>query len=602
MSESGPASPSPPSDNSRWSRSTWRGVLALMAIHVLLLGWLAAVHSPTYDEPGHLAAGYRIWTTGAVDLYVVNPPLVKMVAAWPLLFFRPNIDWQMVYEKPGYRPEFDVGNILVMMNQNSWYWMLVAARWACIPLSLVGALLAFQWSREVFGKTAGWIALVLWTFDPNILGNGSLLTPDVGASSMGLLAAYLYWRWLEDPAWDRAALAGIAFGLGLLAKSTMLILGPLWIAIWLGRRLWEGTLPNDWRRQMLQIALLLTVGIYTLNLGYGFAGTGTRLQEYRFVTRALGGITKPDRPGGNRFTQAGIGEIPVPLPRQFVIGLDLQKKDFENGRWSYLAGEWKWGGWPYFYLAAIAIKSPLGYGILALITATVIPRGNSALRRNAVFWGILVVALIGVVSAEQGFTNFVRYVLPALPFAIMLLSAVGSWVDRGSRAARWIVGSVMAWIVGSSLWYLPHSLSYFNELIGGPSNGRFYLNDANIDWGQDLYFVKYWVDRHPEARPVTLCWNGIFNPQWVGLNLPMTPNPPNAPGGSTGPRPDASFFGWHIVNVTSLHNADMRFAYLRELEPVDRIGYSTMVYYLTKEQAAKARRRISPPLQPFQTD
>ncbi len=82
----------------------------------------------------------------------------------------------------------------------------------------------------------------------------------------------------------------------------------------------------------------------------------------------------------------------------------------------------------------------------------------------------------------------------------------------------------------------------------------------------------------------------------AGLNLPQTPCPPSEPGGKTWPRPDASFAGWHIVNVTSLHNADMRFAYLRELEPVDRIAYSVLVYHLNEEQAAQARVRISPPL------
>lgn len=598
MSEGGPPSLPTQNDSRRWSKSTCRGVFALLAIHSLLLGWLAAVHSPTYDEPGHLAAGYRIWTTGEVDLYVVNPPLVKTVAAWPLLFFQPQVDWSLVYELPGYRPEFDVGNVLLWKNPKTWYWMLLTARWACIPLSLLGAVVAFQWSRELFGKTAGWIALVLWTFDPNILGNGCLVTPDVGASSMGLLTAYLYWKWLEVPAWDRAALAGISLGLAMLAKSTMLIFGPLWIGVWLARRLWEGATLSVWRQQILQLGMLLIVGVYVLNMGYGFSGTGTKLKEYRFITRTLGGELREGQPYANRFFSAGIGELPVPLPRQFVIGLDLQKRDFENGRWAYLAGEWRWGGWPYFYLAAIAIKSPLGYGGLAILAIAVILRAERSARRAGLFWIGLIVALIGVVSLEQGFTSFVRYVLPALPFAIMLMSAVGHWVDGGGRPSRWVVGGLLGWVIGSSTWCLPHSLSYFNELIGGPENGRFYLYDANIDWGQDLYFVKDWIERHPEARPVTLTWNGIFDPQLVDLNLPRTPSPPFEPGGQTWPKADSSFAGWHIVNVTSLHSADMRFAYLRDLEPVDRIGYSVMVYHLTEEQAAKARTRISPSLMP----
>ncbi len=33
--------------------------------------------------------------------------------------------------------------------------------------------------------------------------------------------------------------------------------------------------------------MLLVVGVYLLNLGYGFAGTGTKLKDFRFVTRTL---------------------------------------------------------------------------------------------------------------------------------------------------------------------------------------------------------------------------------------------------------------------------------------------------------------------------
>ena len=231
-----PSPDSHPRSSILWTRQTWSGVLALLAIHSLLLGWLAAVYSPTYDEPGHLAAGYRIWTAGSVDLYIVNPPLVKTVAAWPLLFFQPKTNWERVIDSPGYRPEFSTGRVFLAENPETWYWMMTTARWACIPLSLLGALVAFQWAREVFGATSGWIALVLWTFDPNLLGNGCLLAPDVGGSSMGLAAGYLFWKWLDRSSWERAGLAGLGLGLALLSKATLLVFGPLWVVLWVVHR------------------------------------------------------------------------------------------------------------------------------------------------------------------------------------------------------------------------------------------------------------------------------------------------------------------------------------------------------------------------------
>ena len=597
--ESAPAPASiPPADAARWTRQTCIGVCSLLAIHTLLLGWLAAVYSPTYDEPGHLAAGYRIWTTGRADLYIVNPPLVKTVATWPLLFFRPRTDWSQIVQVPGHRPEFSTGIAFLENNPATWYWMLTLARWACIPLSLLGAVVAFQWARELFGVTAGWISLVLWTFDPNILGNGCLITPDVGGSSLGLLAGYLFWRWLDRPSGERAALAGLGLGLALLSKATLLIFGPLWVVVWVVQRWQSGALNHPSRTEVWQLLALLLLSGYVLNLGYGFSGTGMKLKEFEFVSRALGGEMRPGQVSSNRFRNTAIGELPSPLPREFLLGLDMQKKDFEVGRWTFLAGEWKWGGWPYFYLAAIAIKSPLGYGVLLLLAVGVLFRSGSRPQRSVVALVLPALAILGFVSSEQGFTSFVRYVLPALPFAIVLLGAVGRWVEGGSKWARYGVGVTLAWIVSSSLWCLPHSLSYFNELVGGSANGHQYLFDSNIDWGQDLYFVKDWVERHPEARPVTLSWCEIFDPQRVGLNLPRTPFPPRTAGGPVGPHPESSFEGWHIVCVTNLHSADQRWAYLRDLQPVDRIGDSVMVYHLDKDQAERSRARISPPLRP----
>jgi len=597
--ESTPASLAP-SAKVQWTRSTWIGVVALLALHSLLLAGLAAVYSPTWNEPGHLAAGYRIWTTGRADLYTVNPPLVKTVAAWPLIFFQPKTDWTRVVDTPGYRPEFSTGNAFLRDNPETWYWMLLLARWACIPLSLIGAVVAFRWAREVFGVTSGWIALVLWTFDPNLLGNGCLIAPDVGGSSLGLLAGYLFWRWLDAPGWERATLAGLGFGLALLSKATLLVFGPLWIVLWGIHRWQSGTFSRDWRREAGQLFVVLLLGVYVLNLGYGFSGTGTKLQEFEFVSHALGGELRPGQISSNRFRGTVLGGIPSPVPGQFLLGLDLQKKDFEIGRWTFLAGRWKWGGWPYFYLFAIAIKSPLGYGLLLLMALRVVCRGGPGIRPSAVAITLPVVAILGFVSREQGFTTCVRYVLPALPYAIVLLASVGRWVETGSKWARYGVGVTLAWIVSSSLWCLPFSLSYFNELAGGPTQGYRYLFEANVDWGQDLYFVKDWVERHPEARPVTLSWFEIFDPELVGLNLPPTPMPSVSQtlGGQNGSPPASVFEGWHIVNVHNLQSADQRFAYLRELEPIDRIGYSVMVYHLNEQQAQHARERVVQPLVP----
>lgn len=63
--------------------------------------------------------------------------------------------------------------------------------------------------------------------------------------------------------------------------------------------------------------------------------------------------------------------MPVPLPKSYVTGIDLQKSDFERKMPSHLGGEWRMGGWWYYYLYALAIKVPLGAWMLVLLALLV---------------------------------------------------------------------------------------------------------------------------------------------------------------------------------------------------------------------------------------
>ena len=78
---------------------TWRKphpvlVLGLSLAHAVLVGMLGAIESPNADEIGHLAAGISIWELGRCDRYCVNPPLVRTLAAIPVLACRPATSWR----------------------------------------------------------------------------------------------------------------------------------------------------------------------------------------------------------------------------------------------------------------------------------------------------------------------------------------------------------------------------------------------------------------------------------------------------------------------------------------------------------------------------
>jgi len=339
-------------------------VLLVLASHIGLLAYGATRHSPTLNEPGHLVAGLSNWKFGRFELYRVNPPLTRMLAATPVLLIGCETDWSAFYDGPGARPVFSIGTDFIKANGERSMWLFILARWACLPISVVGALTAFCFARELYGHTSsGLIALTLWCFDPNILAHAELVTPDAAAAAFGLLATYTVWRWLKSFSWGTAVVAGAALGLALCSKMSWLILPALWPVLWL---FWLGTKAElrrslrAWGASAGQLLLILALGFYTVNLAYLFDGSLTRLNDYEFVSESLAGPEAAGQ-GGNAFRDSLLGSVPIPLPKQYVLGIDIQKRDFEDyGQSSFLRGEWREGGWWYYYLYGLVVKETHG--------------------------------------------------------------------------------------------------------------------------------------------------------------------------------------------------------------------------------------------------
>lgn len=159
-----------------------RAVVLLLAIHTGLLAYSAYVHSPTLNEPGHLVAGLSYWKFGRFDLYNVNPPLVKMVAALPVMAVGYWEDWSGFYTGLGARPEFSMGEDFVAANGERSFFLFMIARWACTPFGWLGGIVCYLWARDLFGRPSGVIACAIWCFEPNILAHASLITSDAAGT------------------------------------------------------------------------------------------------------------------------------------------------------------------------------------------------------------------------------------------------------------------------------------------------------------------------------------------------------------------------------------------------------------------------------------
>jgi hypothetical protein len=595
-------------------------VPGLLCIHTALLVYGASIHSPTLNEPAHLVAGVSYWRFGRFDLYNVNPPLIRLVAAAPLLFAGAKAEFNSLQEGVGVRPEFILGEQFVAANGERSLWLFTLARWACIPFSLLGGYICLRWASELYGRGAGLLALLLWCVCPNIIAFGQLITPDAAATSLGLAACYTFWRWLRQPTWSRALFSGVVLGLAESAKMTFVIFIIVMPLIWVIYRLLETRKISwiEWLRESGMVAARMLVALYVVNLAYLFEGSFTRLGEYHFLSYTLGAgkaLKQAPAGGGNRFSGSWLGAVPVPLPRNYMLGIDLQKSDFEaHGLPSYLRGTFSEKGWWYYYLYAMAIKVPLGTWTLFVLAVSrrvwllsnphgfssgeSAPNGEEA--STVITWrdefAVLApaVVIIAFVSSQTGFSAHMRYVLPAFPFVFIWSSRVIGAFDRLHAIGAVVVLAAMAWSVCSSLSVYPHSLSYFNELVGGPTGGPRHLIGSNIEWGQDLLKLKQWLERHSEARPINLAYFAYFDPRDLGIEYTMLGEMSSVEGAHSSN--DRIPPGWYAISVNFVRGLPF-FGYSRngkaisvdqgaltpfqKVKPVALVGYSIYIYHIT---------------------
>lgn len=548
-------------------------LLALLITQTGLLAWIALENSPVADEIGHLPAGISHWRHQKFDLYRVNPPLVRSVAAIPVLFSDCIEDWQHYKSASLQREEFQVGRSFVSANGYRFFHYVSMARLACIPFSLIGTLVCFSWAKELSGRRSGFLASAMWVFSPNILAHGSLITSDAAAASTGVFAAYMFWRWLKKPTGIRAFVAGVVLGLCVLTKTTWLILFAVWPAIFITSCILQHNVMT--RSHGLQLSGLLLSGLYVLNFGYLFEGSMTPLGSYQFKSRALVGETagSNDAPRrGNRFSDSITGSIPVPLPRNFVEGIDLQKYDFEEGQPSYLRGEWRDHGWSYYYLYALAVKVPLGTG--SIFALTIVSVCSTAIRKRAFRSEDLTLLLppfsvFLLASFQLGFNKHLRYVLPIFPFLFVIASISLKQLDtKRFRFGRVLIFIMLLWSAVSSLAVCPANLAYFNELAGGPENGAKHLLGSNLDWGQSLIALKRWNAARTDSLPLYVSYSGLFDPSNVGISchpVPINNSPPA---------------GWYAISMNRLSGYERLPAIFRIRSPAKVLEYSMAIFLI----------------------
>jgi hypothetical protein len=233
---------------------------------------------------------------------------------------------------------------------------------------------------------------------------------------------------------------------------------------------------------------------------------------------------------------------------------------------SFLLGHLKAGGWWYFYLVALAVKTPLpllatgpiGLGLLARDGW----RERNPWRLAPV---VLFLTLLAFASLFSRINIGIRHVLILYPFLAMggaytLGLAWRSWSVVGKSA----VALLVAWQVSTLATAYPDYFPYFNETVSHPEH---VLVDSDLDWGQDLRRLE---KRLAELKvpSVSLAYQGTAD-----LAKEMLPPHVLLP-----PRKPAT--GWVAITALTREHEPFGYTWLDAYRPVERVGKTIDLYFI----------------------
>ena len=523
-------------------RGGWLSV-ALVLIATIRIVSTYTTFSYTFDEPAHIACGMEWLEKHTYTYEAQHPPLARVMTA-----ILPKLAGAHGWNKGGMWDE----GLAILFNDGKPDSTLALARAGVLPFFWITCWIVFSCARWISGRTAAAVlAVFLVTMTPTVLAHAGLATTDMGLTAMFLLAIYTGWRWLEEPVWWRAASFGASLGLAVLAKFSTLAFLPsvavVALAIW-----WISERPS--LKKTLE--LLRARGLQALCAG--LIAVVVIWAGYRFS-----------------FGRTAAFSFSVPAPELFK-GIEEVRKHNENGHLTYLLGVPNTVGWPYFYVIALGVKTPLPILALGLVGLGLLFSRKLAGTRG---W-IMPSTVLGILIFASFFTQIkigTRHVLPVVIAFSIAGGCAAVWLLQRfskSKVAQYAVVLLLLLAPIPSLAAHPDYLAYFNFLAGDKPEAV--LVDSDLDWSQD---VKRLAKRLKDVGAKEVYFN-----QYAPGDLPKFFGfPPIQPLDVNGPRP-----GWNAVSVTPMMYGlwgDERYVYDRgfefwpELVPTERVGRGILLFY-----------------------
>jgi hypothetical protein len=262
--------------------------------------------------------------------------------------------------------------------------------------------------------------------------------------------------------------------------------------------------------------------------------------------------------------------VPIGVEKLALNILGVEWHNFIGHR-SYLLGESSVHGWWYFYLVALAVKTPLPLLLLGLPGLVALGyvgwRDRAAIHLAVPLWFVAVLAFSSLYSHINIGVRHVLILYPLLAIGAAW-ALIHGWQAARSAAPRLLLAGLAAWQLLTPIIAYPDYLAYFNFIAG--DHPEQILVDSDLDWGQDMRRLSSELARL-KVPEVYLAYRGNVELAREGLP-PFQILAPNTP-----------VTGWVAISMLALKEGGDGYHWLSAYTPVERVGKSIDLYHIAAE-------------------
>lgn len=428
---------------------------------------------------------------------------------------------------------------------------IIAGRYITLIISLLIGVLTWRWSFEWYGRSGGLLSLFFFTFCPNLFAHSCLVTTDSYSALFTLASAYLFWKSVEKPGYLNTILFALALAMAQLAKQSLTHLLIVYLVLYIIVKTMDYK-RSSWRREILKPLIVFSIILVVISAGFQFKQVGWRLTDYNFRSSFF-------KQTSTRL--AVLNELPLPLPKAYIDGLDLTKNIDEMGPGHpessgkvYVLGQYRQGrGFWYYYFVVLFFKTPIPVLICTFLFVYYLrKRREDLVKREFIplfIIGYLLVYFSFFYNSQVG----IRHIIMIFPLLYVLL---GSLTGR-LKWPNYIWAILLVYSVATFYYYFPNLLSYTNEFLLPKRNAYRYLSDSNIEYQHTIFWYNRFLKEHPDIQPA-----------------PGKPHP-----------------GKFIVNMNDYLNLDGKhnFRWLHKYKPTRQEFFSYLVFEIPFDDPGKVR-------------